>query len=246
MNPHDPEEPLSGAAHEPCGADVAAYALGALDSAEAEAMRRHLETCAVCPVELAAFRQVVDDLALAAPQLSAPRGLRRRVMQAVAEETQAPGTADRAPASPRRPARRRRWAALPRPAFAISGAVGLAAAAAAVIVFALSGGGTTRRIQATVVGGNGHASLTVAPDGHAELVLHHVAPPPRGKIYEVWLQRGTEAPSPTNALFSVNHDGDASVDVPGSLHGVRRVMVTPEPAGGSRVPTHPPVITATL
>ena len=34
--------------------------------------------------------------------------------------------------------------------------------------------------------------------------------------------------------------------MPGNLHGVSQVMVTPEPAGGTLVPTHPPVIVAPL
>lgn len=34
----------------------------------------------------------------------------------------------------------------------------------------------------------------------------------------------------------------ASVAIPGSLRGVRLVMVTDEPAGGSRVPTGEPII----
>ncbi len=38
-----------------CGDDVAAYALGALEPAEAEAFVRHLESCAVCRDELDAF-----------------------------------------------------------------------------------------------------------------------------------------------------------------------------------------------
>ena len=54
------------------------------------------------------------------------------------------------------------------------------------------------------------------------------------------------SPSPTMALFSVTAAGDGQVDVPGSLHGVSLVMVTPEPAGGTKVPTHAPVISASL
>src|ERR1700753_714955 len=53
-----------------CGGDVAAYALGALDSTEAEAFRHHLQTCSVCQEELTSFRKVVDEL----PPL--PRGAR--------------------------------------------------------------------------------------------------------------------------------------------------------------------------
>jgi hypothetical protein len=83
-------------------------------------------------------------------------------------------------------------------------------------------------------------------DGSAELVVRNFAPPPAGDIYEVWLQRPGHAPSPTRALFSVTTGGAGDVGVPGDLHGVQRVLVTPEPAGGSLVPTHAPVIVAQL
>ena len=53
----------------------------------------------------------------------------------------------------------------------------------------------------------------------------------------MWLDKGGKTPEPTNALFSTRSDGSASVDVPGSLDGVRAVMVTDEPAGGSDEPT---------
>ena len=70
--------------------------------------------------------------------------------------------------------------------------------------------------------------------------------PPEGRIYQVWLDRdnGT-APEPTEALFSVRH-GRASVDVPGDLRGVKQVLVTDEPLGGSEVPTRQPVIAASM
>jgi anti-sigma factor RsiW len=54
----------------PCGADVAAYALGALDAGEVEAFRRHLDSCVVCRDELAAFQHVVDVLPLSATEVS--------------------------------------------------------------------------------------------------------------------------------------------------------------------------------
>ena len=68
--------------------------------------------------------------------------------------------------------------------------------------------------------------------------------PPSGRVYQVWLDKGGKAPEPTNALFSTSSDGSASVDVPGSLDGVRRVMVTDEPSGGSRSPTGNLLLTA--
>ena len=69
--------------------------------------------------------------------------------------------------------------------------------------------------------------------------------PVPGKVYEVWLKRSGK-PQPTDALFTVSSAGTATVGVPGSLNGVKAVMVTAEPDGGSRVPTSAPVIVATL
>ena len=78
----------------------------------------------------------------------------------------------------------------------------------------------------------------------AELTMRNMPTPPQGRIYEVWLKRDGEQPSPTNALFGVTSSGSAAVDVPGNLHGVTQVMVTPEPLGGSLVPTRSPVVVA--
>src|SRR5438309_7693185 len=69
-----------------CGGDAAAYALGALAPSDAAHFRRHLESCIVCRDETAAFVQIVDALAIAAPQHPVPRGLRRKVMRNVGAE----------------------------------------------------------------------------------------------------------------------------------------------------------------
>jgi anti-sigma-K factor RskA len=229
MPPHD----------ESCSGDVAAYALGALDATEAQIFEAHLRSCAVCPNELAAFQQVVDDLAISAPHRPAPAALRRRVMRAIAEDQP---RLDPVARHERRRSRLR--LALPRPALALSTGLAVIVAAVLVAVFALPGGSSTRTIDAQVTGG-GSAALKLS-GGHAQLVVHHFPEPPHGKIYEVWLQRGQATPSPTTALFSVTGSGDGDVEVPGSLKGVSHVLVTPEPAGGSKIPTHAPVISATL
>jgi anti-sigma-K factor RskA len=219
-----------------CGDDVAAYALGALEEGELRAFESHLAGCVVCRDELASFQQVVDVLPMSAPGYEAPAALRRRVMRAVAEEPR------RVPS--RTPYRRRRR--MPRPAIAFGSVAAALAVAIVAVVLIVSGGSSSTRVITAQVVGNGSASLRVA-SGHSELVVHRFAAPPAGKIYEVWLQRGGAAPSPTRALFSVNEQGDADVDVPGSLRGVSHVLVTPEPApGGSPKPTHAPVITAAL
>jgi hypothetical protein len=47
-------------------------------------------------------------------------------------------------------------------------------------------------------------------------------------------------------LFSVTGSGSGSVNVPGNLHGVKEVMVTSEPLGGSSRPTSSPVLRVVL
>jgi hypothetical protein len=83
-------------------------------------------------------------------------------------------------------------------------------------------------------------------NGHAELVVHHLTPPGRRRVYEVWLQHGNAAPVPASVLFGVNSTGDADIGLPTNLHGVSTVMVTSEPLGGTNAPTHKPVIVARL
>jgi anti-sigma-K factor RskA len=228
------------------GGDLAAYALGALDADEAETFEAHLLGCARCRDELVAFQEVVAALPASVPAYPAPKNLRRELMAAVAAEPKG-AEAKAARAEPR--PRPRRWAW---PSAGLSPRLGLAmAAVAAVVVVAAGaltlGGGTarTRVITAQVIGSAGTAQVRLT-GGHAELVVRHFAAPPAGHIYEVWLQRSAGKPVPAGALFSVTRQGASDVAVPGRLHGVKQMMVTSEPAGGSRVPTDAPVIRAAL
>jgi len=219
-----------------CGGDAAAYVLGALEGQELEAFRTHLERCAVCRDEVDAFGGVVNVLPIAAPQQRASRGLRRRVMREVRKE-------------PRRAARpgRAGWSlsALGGRAWAAGGAALSVVAAAVVVGLTLGGGGGATVFPARVEGIAGTAQLRLT-NGHAELVVHHLTPPGRRRVYEVWLQRGNAAPVPASVLFGVNATGDADVGLPTNLHGVSAVLITSEPLGGTKVPTHKPVIVARL
>jgi hypothetical protein len=223
-----------------CGADAAAYVLGALEPVEAEAFRRHLATCAICQDEVTALRGVADALALAAPQLRPPPELRRRLIQAVRAEPLPAGGISEHPGH----RRRRGHPALARGMLAIGSAVVLALAVlGAVKLFA--GSPASQTINATVIGSSGTAELQRS-GGRTELILSGFPSPPPGHVYEVWLKRAARAPAPTSALFSVTTGGAGEVAVPGDLHGVRQVLVTPEPDGGSQAPTHAPVIVAQL
>lgn len=220
-----------------CGGDAAAYALGALEPAEAEAFERHLEGCTVCRDELAAFEQVVQALPMASPQHPAPKRLRRGVLRAVEEEPKS--------ATSTRP----RLRAGVRPAWVWRGLVlAGACAAVALAIFAgldYSSGGGVRVIRAHVAGVAGSASVRLS-GGRGELIVRHFSPPPRGDIYELWLKRPRSAPAPTSVLFSVTSTGTGEIGLPPRLHGVTEILVTPEPKGGSSSPTHTPVIVAPL
>lgn len=223
----------SGSIRHDRSGEAAAYVLGALEPAEAEAFRQHLATCVVCRDEVAALSTAADVLPLAAPQYATPRGLRRRVLAEVRTDAR----------RQQRPSRRRPAASV-RPAFAA--AVVAAVVAAAIGIAALASGGIgTRVIPARVAVAAASAQVRLS-GGRGELVVRNLPAPPAGHIYEVWLQRGHGAPSPTETLFSVTSQGAGEIGLPGNLKGVSAVLVTPEPAGGSLAPTHAPVIVAQL
>jgi anti-sigma-K factor RskA len=231
-----------------CGDNAAPYVLGALTEEEHEAFRGHLESCAVCREEVAALQVVASALPAIAPQLSAPQELKRSVMTSVREdarrEPQLGGVgSDERTSAVRRPVPAWRW----RP---LLGSGVLAAVVAVVAVIAIviaSGGGSgagSRVIRAEVIPRGANASLQVS-DGRAQLEISGMPQTPPQRVYEVWVKR-SGGPQPTDALFTVTSHGDATVGVPGSVSGVKVVMVTSEPLGGSKVPTTSPVIIARL
>jgi len=228
-----------------CGerANAAAYALGALE--DPDAFREHLLSCRGCRAEVAELQLAVDALAGTVTPASAPESLRRKVLDAVRSEADllhaAGRKADRAPRARRAPAR---WRLL------TAASAALAAGAAALIVLAVrSGSSNAVRVTAAQIAASergAHGALRVT-GGRAELVLGGMRQAPRGQIYEVWVSRGNgSAPAATDALFGVTRAGAASVAVPGSLHGIKEVLVTHEPLGGSLHPTSAPIVRVVL
>jgi anti-sigma-K factor RskA len=220
------------------GDDAAAYVLGALEPREAAEYLQHLTRCVRCREELAGLAPVADALASAVPQVPVPPELGRRVMRAVRDQPH--GKAQRVDRQPRKPSR------FPRPGFAPAAGIATACVVAILAFVAIHHGRDMARVvSARVMGSPGAAQLHISHN-HAELVVSRLPPPPAGRIYEVWLKRGSTSPAPTSALFSVTANGAATVDVPGNLRGVSQILVTQEPAGGSRVSTHRPLIVASL
>lgn len=226
-------------AHEACAENTAAYVLGALTESEHEAFVAHMRSCAACREEVAALQVIANSLPSAVPQLSAPETTRNSVMATVRSEAVLRNDGrERAPVARRRQ-QRGSW----RLAFG-----GLFATAAVVLIAVLALGGgsgpSTRVFKAQVTVPSGRATLHVS-SGHGTLLMTGMPKTVPGKVYEVWLKRSGSA-QPTDALFTVSSAGTATVGVPGNLEGVKAVMVTAEPDGGSRAPTSAPVIVATL
>jgi anti-sigma-K factor RskA len=226
--------------------DAAAYVLGALPEHEFESYREHLRDCPECAAEILALQPAADSLALGVVRVQAPPELRARLMAVVGGEAELLRAAGHEADLP--PRRRAGWRARLAPALGAASAL-----AAGLLIGALAiGGGTgavtrTQTIEAAVTTPGYRATAALQKSGsHVVLVLNGMPAPPPGRIYEIWLERGSQAPQPTDALFSVTHSGGGSVGVPGSLEGVSKVLVTAEPLGGSLKPTREPVIVASV
>jgi hypothetical protein len=224
--------------------DVGAYVLGALEDHEVEPFREHLLGCAACREEVAQLQTVTDSLAIAVPHVRPPTDLRARLMAVVSGEAELLRATGHEADRPVRSRPRLRWRLFP--ALAATGAL-----AAGVLIGALTiNTGSSQRtkvIQAAVLPPAGNAMAALRETGsHVELQVTGMPAPALGRIYEVWLERGSRPPEPTDALFSVTGDGKGTVNVPGNMQGVSKVLVTSEPLGGSLKPTRSPVIVASV
>jgi anti-sigma factor RsiW len=220
-----------------CGRDAAAYVLGALDDLEAAEFRRHMAGCEACQEEVALLESAATALPLMVPQHRAPTTLRQSVMSEVRREAQVPvrrqGTLRLGG---------RTWLARPVPKPVLVGFSGLLVIA--LITVALSRGPAGTQYFRGRTAWSGAMAAIQLNGSRGVLLVEGMPSPPAGKVYEVWIEHGRNAPSPTDALFDVNARGEAAVDVPGRLSSDDTVLVTAEPDGGTLVPTLPVLVVA--
>jgi len=228
--------------------DAASYVLRALPDGEREHYEEHATECHVCTAKIEELSFVSDALLSAVPQLSTPPEVRSRLMSVVRAESELLLAAGPMADRPIRPEPSRRFSLLrlrPWPATVVAASLLVLGIGGGALLSGATGsdGPAARSIACASAPAAASCQLSVA-GGDAKLVVAGLEAPPEGRIYQVWLDRdnGT-APEPTEALFSVRK-GRATVDVPGDLKGVKQVLVTDEPVGGSEVPTRQPVIAA--
>jgi anti-sigma-K factor RskA len=238
---------MSGNEHERWSEDVAAYTLGALEPEEVAAFERHVEDCELCRSEIRWLTTAVEVLPEAVERHEPPPELRRRLLAEIGADARAGGGAIESaePGLLQRGARRlaglgsgsgdwRRLAWL---------------GALLLVVVALGG----YEIGTSGSAGGGGDSTSTFISGHApgvtaevvregdsgEIHLASVSNLPPDRVLEAWVRRDGEV-EPVEALFVPDGEGNATTTL-GNLRGVDLVMVTTEPAGGSRAPTSAPI-----
>jgi len=236
---------------EPRRDDLAAYALGALQSDEAGALERHLEGCRGCRDRLRWLTPAVDVLPASVEPRTPPDGLRESLMATVRAEAAA-AAGDASPAHTRPATAREPWwhglrGLLARPAVGMAALIVLIAGVGAG--WLLRGSDTVEPrsslVRAEPVGSATPVAATLEVS-HDAGTLHVQALPaiPSDEVYEIWIQRaGVMEPSNT---FVLDRNGSAEAAIPGPLNGGQAVYVTREPRGGSSQPTTRPVLQAPL
>lgn len=226
-------------AHRHYEEDLAAYLLDALESDEVRDFRMHLEGCARCQNEERWLRAAVEQLPSSVDQFEPSLALRQGLMDRVQTEA----AVDRASTRREQP-RRRRWALGLRPAAALATVAVLAAGLTGYLI-GDDGGTTTQTIQAEATPQEPVARASVERTGDSAVLRVDRLPVQRsGRVYQAWLQRGTQIEP--SSLFIVGKDGSGSAAVSGDLDGVEAIMVSDEPEGGSSQPTTKPVLIAKL
>ena len=212
--------------------EIAAYALGALATAEKLDVERHLAGCEECRAYLLWLDPAIDLLPASVEPRTPPAGLKRSLMDAVEDELKA----ERREEKSRKRTERGLWGTIWRPVTA--GVLSIVLVAGVTVGWLLRGdepeSQTFEAESLAQTGPEMEASLEVQGD---KGTLHVVKLPglPPEKDYQAWIQRdGEMEPSST---FDIREDGEVQIE--GSLDGAEGVYITREPEDGSEVPTEP-------
>jgi hypothetical protein len=211
--------------------DLAAYMLGALEGDEATEMEHHLEGCKRCEEEMRWLEPAVQVLPESVERHEPSRALRETLMAEVREDVR---EAQSRPGA----ARSRRWLLKPAMGFAV-----VALLVAGVVGYEVgnggSGGGGGASTVERQVGGIDVKMIQEGDSGTLQLSGVHQLPP--DKVLEAWVEREGQVEA-VPALFVPDRNGQAETRI-ADMNGVKVVMVTEEPQGGSEAPTSEPIMT---
>lgn len=221
--------------------EVAAYALGALDPAEAAALEAHLEECEHCRMALRWLSPAVQVLPESIERAEPPRRVRENVMSEVRADAKRSRRTDGGLLA-RLHLRKPGTGSLAWRPIAALAAVALALVAFAGYEIGSDDSGVGGAGAPIVVGAAPGIVAEMVPEGDGgTLHLENVSQLPDDRVLEAWVQREGEV-EPVRALFVPDHEGRASTIVD-DMDGVEAVMVTTEPKGGSELPTSEPIVT---
>jgi anti-sigma-K factor RskA len=230
---------------------LAMAGMGEVDAASLREARAHAQTCQRCGSAERAYAEVFDIVALAAVPEAPPPDLRRRILDAVAQQAQ-----QAQPQPHAEPWWRRLWRRIPtgRPLTAFGFAAAATAVALAAVLILTSRGPApvvTQQVQAGVNQPGLTGTLTYyRSSGDAVVSLTGLPASPRTAtggdgVYELWLVHSGGGVAPAGVLTqqsdgtwrAVVHRGDASdTAIAGTL----------EPAPGTATPTGSQVFQAPL
>jgi anti-sigma-K factor RskA len=227
---------MSENGHERHRDELAAYLLGALEPGEAAELERHLAGCEECRTDLEWLRPAVQLLPESVPRVEAPAELRGRLMEQVRAEHQV-ATA---------PSPRRRWGIGGWSLRPVAGLAALVLVVAAVGAYAIGSGDSDGGNTTTVVAGHspGVVAKVVRDGSSGTLHLANLHQLPSDEVLQAWVERDGRVVS-AKTLFVPNQDGTASATID-DMEGVKVVMVTAEPRGGSAQPTSAPIASVSI
>jgi anti-sigma-K factor RskA len=227
---------------------VGAYAVDALDDIERAAFERHLAGCTDCRAEVASLQEAASLLS-ETTAVEAPAELRSRVLAGITTVRPLPPITPEPTVTTETRTRSRRFRlATLVAAAAVIAAVGVDAAIwhpwsddSSQTVSDASAVLAAPDAQSTSLDFDGGASATVTHSdsvGKAVIVTHKMPPPPKGMVYQLWLQQ------PVSGMVSAGVmpiEADQTVVLAGDAATAKAAGITVEPEGGSDHPTSEPI-----